>query len=154
MPGHDIPGLSRTVQSPKSKLPWAGTGARNSTRLQRRDNVTNCFDMTETAETGKYCMQAADSMHYYITVNHQRMEYLCCLPLESKSAAVSLASYPDCVGGEKRPGIDGLRMRDNSQGIRLRLETVGKINTYNISVPLKGAAVCRLNTFNSMKSKG
>ena len=44
-----------------------------------------------------------------------------------------LASYPGRVGGEKRPGIDCLRMRDHSQknlGIRLRLEIVGKINTY------------------------
>ena len=44
----------------------------------------------------------------------------------------SLASYPGRVGGEKRPGINCLRMRDHSQknlGIRLRLEIVGKINT-------------------------
>ena len=44
-----------------------------------------------------------------------------------------LASYPGRVGGEKRPGIDCLRMHNNSQknlGIRLCLETVGKINTY------------------------
>ena len=47
--GHDIPGLSWKVQSPESKLPWAGTGARNTTKLQRRDNVTSCFDMTGTA---------------------------------------------------------------------------------------------------------
>ena len=36
--GHDIPGLSRTVQSPESKLPSVGTGAGNSTKLQRRKN--------------------------------------------------------------------------------------------------------------------
>ena len=38
--------------------------------------------------------------------------------------------YPGRVGGEKRFGIDCLRMRDNSRknlGIRLPLETVGKI---------------------------
>ena len=34
------------------------------------------------------------------------------------------------MGVEKRPGIDCLRMRYNSLGIRLRLETVGKINMY------------------------
>ena len=41
------------------------------------------------------------------------------------------------MGGEKRPGIDCLRMRDHSQknlGIRLRLETVGKINTYTSDI--------------------
>ena len=47
------------------------------------------------------------------------------------------ASYPGRVGGEKQPGIDCLRMRDNSQKnlrIRLRLETVGKINTYTSNI--------------------
>ena len=37
------------------------------------------------------------------------------------------------MGGERRPGIDCLCMRDHSQknlGIRVRLEIVGKINTY------------------------
>ena len=51
-----------------------------------------------------------------------------------------LASYPGRVGGEKRPGIDCLRMRDNSQknlGIRLHLETVGKINTYTSDIFLQ-----------------
>ena len=44
-----------------------------------------------------------------------------------------LASYPGCVGGERWPGNDCLRMRDHSQknqGIRLRLKIVGKITTY------------------------
>ena len=48
-----------------------------------------------------------------------------------------LASYPGRVGGERRPGIDCLRMRDHSQknlGIRLRLEIVGKINTYTSDI--------------------
>ena len=50
---------------------------------------------------------------------------------------VTLASYPGRVGGERRPGIDCLRMRDHSQknlGIRLRLEIVGKTNTYTSDI--------------------
>ena len=38
---------------------------------------------------------------------------------------------------ERRPGIDCLLMRDHSQkylGIRLRLEIVGKINTYTSGI--------------------
>ena len=38
---------------------------------------------------------------------------------------------------KKRPGIDCLRMRDDSQKnleIRLRLETVGKISTYTSDI--------------------
>ena len=45
------------------------------------------------------------------------------------ASAITVASYPGRIEGEKQPGIDCLRMRDNSQqnlGIRLRLETVGK----------------------------
>ena len=48
-----------------------------------------------------------------------------------------LASYPVRVGGERWPGIDCLRMHDHSQknlGIRLRLEIVGKINTYTSDI--------------------
>ena len=63
-----------------------------------------------------------------------------------------LASYPGRMGGERRPVIDCLRMRDHSQknlGIRLHLEIVGKINTYTsdirISVPSKDTAICQLN---------
>ena len=40
-----LPGLSSTVQSPELKSPSAGTGARNSTKLQRRENLTSSFDM-------------------------------------------------------------------------------------------------------------
>ena len=49
----------------------------------------------------------------------------------------NVASYPGCMGGERRPGIDCLRMRDHSQknlGICLRLEIVGKINTYTSDI--------------------
>ena len=60
------------------------------------------------------------------------------------------------MGGEKRPGIDCLRMRDHSQknlGIRLRLEIVGKINTYTSDIfPYHGKIqpfASRI-TFNSM----
>ena len=48
-----------------------------------------------------------------------------------------LASYPGRVGGEKRPGINCLRMRDHSQknlGICLRLEIVGKINMHTSGI--------------------
>ena len=48
-----------------------------------------------------------------------------------------VASSPDRVGGVKGPGIDCLRMRNNSQknlGICLRLKTVGKINTYTSDI--------------------
>ena len=48
-----------------------------------------------------------------------------------------LASYPGHVGGEKRPGINCLCMRDHSQknlGIQLRLEIVGKINTHTSDI--------------------
>ena len=41
------------------------------------------------------------------------------------------------MGGEKRPGIDCLRMPDHSQknlGICLRLEIVGKINTHTSDI--------------------
>ena len=69
---------------------------------------------------------------------------------------VALASYPGRVGGERRPGIDCLRMRDHSQknlGIRLRLEIVGKINTYTSDIfPYHGKIqpfASRI-TFNSM----
>ena len=51
-----------------------------------------------------------------------------------------LASYTGRVGGERRPGIDCLCMRDHSQknlGIHLRLEIVSKIHT--------DTAVCQLN---------
>ena len=51
-------------------------------------------------------------------------------------ASVMIASYPGRMG-EERPCIDCLRMRDHSQknlGIRLRLETVGKINTYTSDI--------------------
>ena len=41
-----LPGLSPMVQSPELKSPSAGTGARNSTKLQRRENLTSSFDMT------------------------------------------------------------------------------------------------------------
>jgi len=60
-----------------------------------------------------------------------------CVVLGSEEARTELASYPGRVGGEKRPGIDCLCMRDNSQknlGICLRLETVGKINTYTSDI--------------------
>ena len=67
-----------------------------------------------------------------------------------------LALYPGRVGGERRPGIDCLRMRDHSQknlGIRLRLEIVGKINTYTSDIfPYHGKIqpfASRI-TFNSM----
>ena len=71
----------------------------------------------------------------------------------------SLASYPGRMGGERRPGIDCLRMRDHSQknlGIRLRLEIVGKINTYTSDIfPYHGKIqpfASRI-TFNSMNSR-
>ena len=70
--------------------------------------------------------------------------------------ASTLASYPGRVGGERRPGIDCLRMRDHSQknlGIRLCLEIVGKINTYTSDIfPYHGKIqpfASRI-TFNSM----
>ena len=40
-----LPGLSSTVQSPESKFPSVGTGARNSTKFQRRENLISSFDM-------------------------------------------------------------------------------------------------------------
>ena len=46
---------------------------------------------------------------------------------------LALASYPGCVGREKRPGIDCLRMRDHSPknlGFCLCSEIVGKIDTH------------------------
>ena len=43
-----LPGLSSTVQSPESKLPSVGTGARNRTKLQKRDNVARWFGITES----------------------------------------------------------------------------------------------------------
>ena len=63
------------------------------------------------------------------------------------------------MGGERRPGIDCLRMCDHSQGIRLCLEIVGKINMYTSvraiidntvllslsMVSSKDTAVCQLN---------
>ena len=71
-------------------------------------------------------------------------------------ASYVLASYPGRVGGERRPGIDCLRMRNHPQknlGIRLRLETVGKINTYTSDIfPYHGTIqpfASRI-TFNSM----
>ena len=48
-----------------------------------------------------------------------------------------LALYPGHVGGERRPGIDCLRMHDHSQknmGIHLRLEIVSKITTYTSDI--------------------
>ena len=66
---------------------------------------------------------------------HLAPSYLC---NQLYSSRIQLAPYP-CRprGRRKRPGIDCLRMRDNSQknlGIRLRLETVGKINTYTSDI--------------------
>ena len=74
-----------------------------------------------------------------------RIKSQICVPLQlnknagrcKNGAYVIIASYPGRVGGKKRPGIDCLRMRDNSQknlGIRLCLETVGKINTYTSDI--------------------
>ena len=60
------------------------------------------------------------------------------------------------MGGERWPGIDCLRMRDHSQKnlrIRLRLEIVGKINTYTSDIfPYHGKIqpLASRITFNSM----
>ena len=69
---------------------------------------------------------------------------------------VGLALYQGHMGGERRPGINCLRMRNHSQknlGIHLRLEIVGKINTYTSDIlPYHGKIqpfACRI-TFNSM----
>ena len=52
-----------------------------------------------------------------------------------RTPSVCIASYPGRVGGEKRPGIDRLRMRNRSLGIHLlRLEIVGKIIDYTMSI--------------------
>ena len=84
------------------------------------------------------------------------LEIIDIIILLARGARVPLASYPGRVGGEKRPGIDCLRMRDHSQknlGIRLRLEIVGKINTYTSDIfPYHGKIqpfASRI-TFNSM----
>ena len=64
-----------------------------------------------------------------------------------------LASYPGRVGGERRPGIDCLRMRDHSQGIRLRLEIVGKINTYtSIIITIVRSYTGKYHEFNLLPS--
>ena len=75
------------------------------------------------------------------------------------ASAITVASYPGRIEGEKQPGIDCLRMRDNSQTWEFVYAWKLSVNQYVYvryiqSVSLKGAAVCRLNTFNSMKSKG
>ena len=60
------------------------------------------------------------------------------------------------MGGERRPGIDCLRMRNHSQknmGIRLRLEIVGKITTYTSDIfpyHRKIQLFASRTTFNSM----
>ena len=70
-----------------------------------------------------------------------------------------VASYLGCVGGEKRPGIDCLRMRDHSQknlGICLRLEIVGIINTHTSGIFLyhqKVQPFASRITFNSMNEE-
>ena len=56
------------------------------------------------------------------------------------------------MGGEKWPGINCLRMRDHSHaGIRLRLEIVGKTNTYTYDDHRKMQPFASWTTFNSMK---
>ena len=57
---------------------------------------------------------------------------------ETRSGGGVVASYPGRVGGERRPGINCLRMRDHSQKNqenRLGLEIVGKINWGERSEP-------------------
>ena len=46
MHAHVLPGLSPTVQSPESKLPRAGTGARNSTKAPEEGKLDQlvCHD--------------------------------------------------------------------------------------------------------------
>ena len=83
-----------------------------------------------------YCARAFDV--YVCLECSVYLYYRCVGPISQ--ALHSLALYPGCVEGERRLGIDCLRMRDHSQkklGIHLRLEIVGKINIRYISVSLK-----------------
>ena len=81
----------------------------------------------------------------------------------SYGVPTGIASYPGRVGGERRPGIDCLRMRDHSQknlGIRLRLEIVGKtiddqyVYVRYISVSWKDKAVCQSNYLQLHERRG
>ena len=73
---HVLPGLSSTEQSPESKLPSVGTGARNSTKLQRRDNVARWFGITESCSgvewTGGLVWLVRCMVASYLNTRHRK----------------------------------------------------------------------------------
>ena len=93
--------------------------------------------MNTTVQSLCYARQQNSILCYWWTVHSQPNT----MPWDQEFITVrvcnSLASYPGRVGGEKQPGIDCLHMHDHSQknlGIRLHLETVGKITTYTSDI--------------------
>ena len=85
--GHDIPGLSRTLQSPESKLPSVGTGAGNSTKLQRRKN-------DQLIQYDSNCSELASLLllvWWYINTTYWETEK------QSKRNAGFLQNYPNLI---------------------------------------------------------